>query len=41
MRKCDKIVFDQIKDNESRHAVYKSFLAEEIKMKHKISSKKD
>ena len=40
MRKCDKIVFDQVSGKEARHAVYRSLLEEEIKLKRK-SVKRD
>lgn len=35
MRKCDKIIFDQVPGKRERHQIYQSLLAEEIKMKHK------
>lgn len=38
MRKCEKIVFDTIKDVKDRHFVYRSFLAEERKLQ--IKNKK-
>lgn len=38
MRKCEKIVFDTIKDVKDRHIVYRSFLAEERKLQ--IKNKK-
>ena len=35
MRKCEKIIFDTIKDTKDRHYIYRSFLAEERKLQMK------
>lgn len=35
MRKCEKILFDQVQDKKARHQIYRSLLADEIKLKRK------